>query len=338
MADHFRYGVMGAGLIGCYLGGLLAAPGRHVTLVGRGRIQGDIARHGLTLSHYSQAPRTVEGFVFATDAAALASCDVVLVCVKSPATASVAKALHPVIAHNALVVSFQNGLNNAQVLRAHLPERTVLPGLVPFNVTSPEPGRFHKGTEGALYWRTAPGRRVLNMMAAFESAGQPVALRDPMLPVLWGKLLLNLNNALNVLHGGPLRSGLVQREYRRTLAAMMREALAVLEAADIAPESPTKVQPQTVPKLLSLPTPVYRVLMDRVLRIDPTARSSMLEDLELGRPSENAYLQGEVIALGRRLGVPVEVNRRVAAAVDAAFAAGRSPELTGREMAQRFLA
>lgn len=335
--DFPRYGVVGAGLVGNYLGGLLALGGRRVTLVGRGPIGGDLARHGMRLTDYRGWSARPEGFVFVTDMAALAGCDVILVCVKSPDTDATARALDGVIAHNALVVSFQNGVRNARTLRERLPERTVLPGLVPFNVTSPEPGRFHKATQGDLFWRTAPGRRVLDMQAAFREAGQAVELRDPMLGLQWGKLLLNLNNALNVLQGGPLREGLRQRGYRRVLAAMIGEGVRALAAADIRPEAATRIPPARLPGVLRLPNPLFTLAMDRVATIDASARSSMLEDLERGRASENDWIQGELIRLARRGGVSVEVNRRVGEAVEAAFAVGTSPRMSGREMAERFL-
>jgi len=337
MADKIKYGVLGAGLIGTYLGGLLSAAGRNVTLVGRGRVQGEIAKAGLTLSHYDRKSLNPNGFIYLTDMKALAGCDVILICVKSQQSADVARDLAQYIEGAPLIISFQNGIGNADVMKEVLPGMTVLPGMVPFNVTSPAPGQFHQGTEGGLYIKAMSDHRLMDMKAAFESVGIEVDLRDPLLAVQWGKLLMNLNNALNTLHGGPLRAGLVQKDYRRVLARMIEEALEALRLVGIEPESPTSMAPSALPKLLRLPTLIYKFLMDRLLKIDPTARSSMLEDLELGRASENVYIQGEVLRLGRQVGASVETNRKVAEAVEAAFEAGASPRLTGAEMAKAFL-
>ena len=335
--DSLKYGVLGAGLIGTYLGGRLASVGRDVVMVGRPRIRGEIAKHGLRLTHYAKPEVSAERFTYETDMSALSGCDVILMCVKSPATEGVGRQLAEVLKGSPLVVCFQNGVSNAQRLETILTGMPVLPGLVPFNVASPEPGRFHQGTEGGLYIRAFSDQRLMALKAALEESGIEVELRAPMRPLLWGKLLMNLNNPLNALWGGPLRAGLMQWNYRRVLAKMVAEALAVLEAAEIKPESPAKIGPQWLPWILRLPTPLYGMLMAGLLKIDPKARSSMLEDLELGRPSENAYLQGEIIDLGRRFGVSVETNRRVAEAVEAAFAAGASPKLDGDAMARRFL-
>ena len=335
--DGLRYGVMGAGLIGTYLGGRLAQVGRDVVMVGRPATRGAIARNGLRLTHYDRPEARPESFAYETEIGALSGCDVILLCVKSQATEEVGRELAARLTHSPLVVTFQNGVSNARRLEEILTDAVVLPGLVPFNVASPEPGRFHQGTEGDLYVRAYSDKRLMALKAAFEEAGVGMELRAPMRPLLWGKLLMNLNNPLNALWGGPLRAGLMQGPYRRVLAAMIGEALDVLRAAEIEPESPGKLSPKLLPFLLRLPTPIYAVLMAVLLKIDPEARSSMLEDLEGGRTSENTYLQDEIIRLGRRFGVRVETNRRVAEAVADAFKTGESPKLSGREMARRFL-
>ena len=332
-----KIGVMGAGLIGCYVGGLLAEAGRNVVMVGRGRIQGEIAQGGLRLTRFDGEPLAPEGFLYATDVSALAGCDTVIVTVKSQDTEDAARAMLPHLDEGTLIVSFQNSLGNRRRLTSVMPFRPILMGVVPFNVTSPEPGRFHKGTEGALLLERSTDPRVLEMREDFARVGQELELREDMLDVMWGKLLLNLNNPLNALHGGTLRSGLRQGAYRRVLARLIAEALAALDAAGIAPRATGRVPPRWLPRLLRLPSVLYVPLMDLLLRIDPEARSSMLDDLELGRGSENDMLQGEIIRLGRRHGVRVETNRRVAEATADAFAAGTSPRMSGRDMVRAFL-
>ena len=332
-----KVGIMGAGLVGTYLGGLLSAAGRDVVMVGRGRTQGAIAKNGLTLTHHKLDPQTPEGFLFATDASALAGCSTVVVTVKSQDTAEVARELAEHLSEDALVISFQNSLGNVERLRKHLPFRTVLAGVVPFNVTSPAPGTFHQGTEGTLLLERSTDPRVLELQSDFEAVDRELELREDIRDVQWGKLLLNLNNPLNALHGGSLRSGLSQWGYRRVLARMVAEALRVTDAADIHPVATGRVAPKHLPLLLRLPSFLYVPLMDLILRIDPHALSSTLDDLEAGRGSENDHLQGEVVRLGRRHGVDVSTNARVMDALDAAFAAGTSPEMSGREMAQAFL-
>ena len=332
-----KVGIMGAGLVGTYLGGLLSAAGRDVVMVGRGRTQGAIAKHGLTLTHYRLDAQRPQGFLFATDASVLAGCSTVVVTVKSQGTSAAARELAEHLSEDALVISFQNSLGNVERLREHLPFHTVLAGVVPFNVTSPAPGTFHQGTEGALLIERSTDPRVLELQSDLVSLHRELDLREDIRDVQWGKLILNLNNPLNALSGGPLRAGLAQWGYRRVLARMVSEALRVADAAAIHPVATGRIAPRHLPFLLRLPSFLYVPLMDLLLRIDPYARSSTLDDLEAGRGSENDHLQGEVVRLGRRHGVDVSTNARVMDALEDAFAKGRSPDMSGREMARAFL-
>ena len=142
------------------------------------------------------------------------------------------------------------------------------------------------------------------------------------------KLLHDLNNALNALSGLPLVSQLSDRAWRRVLAAQIREALAVLSAASVAPARLDKVPPKLIPAILSLPDPVFRVLARRMLAMDPEARSSMWDDLQKRRTTEIDYLQGAIIALGEKVRLPTPVARQIMKLIKAAEAASRgSPRL-----------
>ncbi|KVD48052.1 hypothetical protein WI85_17815 [Burkholderia ubonensis] len=80
--------MVGAGVVGCYVGGRLAAAGLPVTLIGRARIGDAIRNHGLTLSDHREyrAQCAPGGVAFDTDMAAAADAALVLVTVKSAAT------------------------------------------------------------------------------------------------------------------------------------------------------------------------------------------------------------------------------------------------------------
>jgi 2-dehydropantoate 2-reductase len=134
--------------------------------------------------------------------------------------------------------------------------------------------------------------------------------------VLWGKLLLNLNNPVNALSGRPLRAPLLDRSHRRVLAALQDEALRWLDAAGIAPARLTPLPARRVPALLRLPTPLFRLVAARTLRIDERARSSMADDLRRGRATEVDLLCGEVVRLATSLGGAAPLNARIAALVN----------------------
>lgn len=318
-----RICIYGAGSIGCYVGGRLAATGTAVTFVGREKLARELTTHGLRLTDYEGAALAVapDAVRFATTPAAAADADLVLVTVKSAGTDDAGRELATVLRPDALVASFQNGLHNADELRRRLPERTVLTGMVQFNVVNRGDGRFHHGSEGRL--EIERHARLEPFLPLFARAGLPLVVHDRMEPVQWAKLVLNLNNPINALSNEPLKTQLARRDYRRCTALAQAEALALLDAAGITPARLTPLPPSWIPTVLRLPDFVFTRLAGRMLAIDPQARSSMWEDLEAGRRTEVDYLNGEIVRLAERLGRRAPVNARLVALVRDAENGGR---------------
>ena len=153
-----------------------------------------------------------------------------------------------------IVVSLQNGIGNVSVLRQRLPGRRVLAGMVPFNVVSAGAGRFHRSTSG-------------DIVIEQDDAGTAAQLSVPDLTmrpsqniagVQWGKLLVNLNNALNALGDLPLRQQLAQRPWRMLFADPLAEGLAAIKAEGIKPVSSTPIPPSWTPPCCGCRTPSSR--------------------------------------------------------------------------------
>lgn len=319
-----RFCVFGAGSVGCYLGGRLQATGASVGLIGRARIGAELAEYGLRLSYYHGAELQVPaaGINFAEIADAATDADIVLVTVKTAATREAGDALASVLKPGALVISFQNGLRNAEWLAEALPQQTVLTGMVPFNVLARGQGRFHQGSGGELGVEQNDALRP-ELLRAFECAGLPLQIHADIRAVQWAKLLLNLNNPVNALSGLPLKQELSQRGYRRCVAAAQRETLTLLDAAGIRPAKFTAVSPRLFPKLLELPDFLFRRVAGAALAIDPLARSSMWEDLEAGRATEIDWINGEVLQLAQSQGRDAPVNAALTRLIHAAEQGGR---------------
>ena len=324
--------IVGAGSIGCYVGGRLLAAGADVALVGRARIGSELSAHGLTLTDYRNGRWHVppSAIRYMAEPSAAADADLVLVTVKSAATQSVADELKPVLRAGAIVVSFQNGLRNADILRAALPQQTVLAGMVLFNVMQPGPGAFHQGTAGELEVAASPALQPF--LDDFRRAGLPLTERTDMAAVQWAKLLLNLNNAINALANRPLKEELSQRAYRRCLALAQTEALRLLARAGIRPAKLTPIAPAWIPRLLATPDAVFALLGGKMLAMDPLARSSMSDDLAAGRMTEVDWINGEVVRLAERLGQRATVNAQLCALVHAAESATTRPSWSGNDL------
>lgn len=323
--------IFGAGSIGAYVGAALLAGGAEVLMIARARSCERFARGGIAISDLEGRREHIDAARIACseDPAALRGAGLILVCVKSADTAAAAQALAAHARRDALVISLQNGIGNADTLRSALPGMTVLAGMVPFNVVQTPDGRYHRGTEGRLMVEASDA--LARWLGAFEQAGLALVQRADFAAVQWGKLLLNLNNPVNALSGLPLKSQLSQRNYRRCLALLMEEALRALAASGIAPAQIGGVAPNRLPFMLRLPDWIYRRIASASLRIDPQARSSMWEDLQAGRRSEIDYLNGAVVKLAQQAGLDAPANRRIVALVHAAQQRKAAP-MTGDEL------
>src|SRR6202790_121312 len=324
-------GIAGAGSIGCFVGGMCALAGRRVALLARPRVIGEIVSHGLRLTSFEGLDQTIAAsrLTLSDNPSIFSDVGAVLVTVKSADTPEIADLIATHAPPDAVIVSLQNGVGNVPVLRQRLPGRRVLAAMVPFNVIAPGEGRYHRATSGDIVIEqdeagtadqlSVPG---LAMRASADITG-----------VQWGKLLLNLNNALNALADIPLRQQLAQRAWRRLFADQMAEGLAAIKAEGIRPVSSTPIPPGLTPHLLRLPDAVFCVLLGGTVKIGPKARSSMWEDLQRGRRTEIDYLQGLIIEIADRHGLQVPLSRRIVALIKNAEISGkRAPKLTPDEI------
>jgi 2-dehydropantoate 2-reductase len=323
--------IAGAGSVGCYIGARLAAAGRSVTLLTRPALATDIARHGLKCSDLDGHNIEVgpERLTLSTNPAeALAGAKLILVTVKSHDTDKMAALIAEHADTDAIAVSLQNGVCNAKVLRQHLGADRVVDAMVPFNVVQNRPAdagpRFHRASGGVvLIEKTASGIR-----SVLEVPNMPVEEHDDIEAVLWGKLLVNLNNGLNALSGLPIVEQFGDRRWRALVARQLDEGLAVLNDAGIRYAPYEGVPQRALALALRLPDALFRIAAKRMLSMDKNARSSMWEDLQAGRRTEIDHLQGEIIRLADRVGLPVPLNRRVLALVKEAETAKKgSPSL-----------
>ncbi|MEL7099384.1 MAG: 2-dehydropantoate 2-reductase [Pseudomonadota bacterium] len=319
-----RIAVAGAGAIGCFVGGLLAAQGHDVRFMARGATLDDLQRGPLHLTDYAGLDAHVPVTEASDDPAILEGAEVVLVTCKTAATAQIAADIKRFAPVSAPILSLQNGLEAVDALRTALADRDVRAAMVPFNVVRPGPNHFHRATSGDILVQDGPMPDLAAKALIFET-------HPDIRGVQYGKLLINLNNAPNALADIPILDQLQDRAWRRLLADQMAEALRVLNAAGITPAKTTAAPPALIPHILRLPTPLFRRVAAQMLTIDPSARASMWDDLTQRRMTEIGALQGHIIALGAAHGVPTPINSAIAAAVAAAEAAAGGPPGLGPE-------
>ena len=325
--------IAGAGSIGCYVGGMLASGGPDVHFFARERIAKDLTQNGLHLSDWTgkNINLTPDQFQVSTQAEVLADADMILICVKSKDSAEMATAIKDSGNSSATIFSCQNGVSNVPAISNILPNHTVLPVMVPYNVVYEVGGKFHCGTEGELYCQEHESANALQKAANNAQLG--FEQKPDMMSILWGKLLLNLNNPVNALSGIPLKQQLETRGYRKIYAACLKEGLAVLKAANITPGKVAAVPVAIIPTILSLPDFLFKRVAQKMLAIDPKARSSMWEDLQNKRPVEVDFITGEIIKLGKQVGVNTPTNQHLLELVKQAQDNGQgSPNLEAAKL------
>jgi 2-dehydropantoate 2-reductase len=324
-------GVAGAGSIGCFVGGMLMAGGRRIALLARPRVISEIEACGLRLTSFEGFDRTIDAnaFTLSDNPSVFADAGVVLITVKSADTADMADIIARSAPPDVVVVSLQNGVGNVEVLRNRLPGRRVLGGMVPFNVIALGEGRYHRAISGDIVIEQDDAATSEKLSVP----GLKMRPTDNIDGVQWGKLLLNLNNALNALADLPLQAELAQRRWRRLFADQMAEGLAAMRAEGIRPVSPTPIPAGWMPPLLRLPDMIFEVVLGRTMKIDPEARSSMWEDLQRGRRTEIDYLQGVITAIAERRGLDTPLSHRIVALIRKAEADGKgSPGLSPEQI------
>jgi 2-dehydropantoate 2-reductase len=256
-----------------------------------------------------------------TDLAAVRDADLVLVCVKSADTHSVAQQLAPLLRADARVLSLQNGVDNAATLARHL-ARPVGVAAAYIAAALPEPGVVeHAGGVGLVMGLVtgrvdaaedvpAAGPLSLPALAAlFSSAGFDVRLTDEPLRALWDKLIVNCAcNAISGLAPADYGAMAALPAIGELQAAVVREAVAVAQAEGVA---------------VSLDAALAAVR--RVALAMPLQRSSTAQDLARGRPTEIAQLNGHIAQRGAALGVPVPLNQALWALVQLAESQRRVP-------------
>lgn len=298
-----KIGVMGAGAVGCYYGGMLARAGHEVALVGRPAHVEALQQRGLRLQ---TAAFDVELPVHAsTEAAALIDAALVLFCVKSTDTEAAGLELRDHLAPDALVLSLQNGVDNAERLQA-LVGVPVWPAVVYVAAEMAGPGHVKHNGRGELVIgptavRGAPGTlEAAGLLALLGDAGVPAETGDNVAGVLWAKLVLNCAyNALSALTNLPYGPLVAREGIARVMDDLVAECLAVA-AADgvwIPGEVPASVR--------------------RIAQTMPAQFSSTAQDLRRGRRSEIDHLNGYVVRRGEATGTPTPVNRCLHALVKA---------------------
>lgn len=290
---QLRIAVMGAGSVGCYYGGRLARAGHPVALVGRPVHVAAMRRDGLLLETADFRQHVpVEA---STEAAAIGGAGLVLCCVKATDSETAARQMAPFLADDAVVLSLQNGVDNAARLQAIL-GRPVAPAVVYVATEMAGPGHVRHHGRGELV--LAENAISPALAAELADAGIPIEFSDNVAGALWAKLILNCAwNALSAIARIPYGQLFASPGVEAVMRDAVDECLAVARADGV-----------------EIPGDVWANIC-QIAASMPAQRSSTAQDLARGKPSEIDHLNGYIVRRGEALGIATPVNRTLHALV-----------------------
>ena len=281
-----KIAVMGAGAVGCYFGALLARAGHEVVLIGRPALVEVVRREGLLLE--SAAYTGAVALLADTEASAVSGAQLVLFCVKSGDTQSAGEAIAPHLSADALVLSLQNGVDNAQRLSAAIGREAVPAVVYVATAMAGEAHVVHHG-RGELLIGTSP--KSNEIAALLTQAAIPTQVSERVIEALWNKLVINCAwNALSAISQQPYGYLLESEGVTRLMRQVFDECIAVAGACGIE---------------------LGEALWNSVLDIGVSMagqRSSTAQDLARGKRSEIDHLNGYVVRLGEIHGIATPVN------------------------------
>jgi len=290
--DWPRIAVVGAGAVGGYFGGMFARAGAPIVLIGRRHFADAVNSNGLVLDK-SEGQERIR-VAATTEISAIRDCSLILFSVKANDTAETAKQIAPFLQPEATVVCLQNGVDNADRVRAATNVVTV-PAVVYVAVSVPEFGRVKHLARGDLIIGPL-SERTTEVANVFNRAAISCRISENIEGELWVKLLCNCAlNAISALgharYGQIVQSG----DAKQLMQDVVDEVLAVARAAGV-----------VLPGVDDRESGMAAAMKIATQMAD--AFSSTAQDLNRGRRTEIDALNGYIVRQGAALAVPVPIN------------------------------
>ncbi len=282
--------VVGAGAVGSYYGGFLARGGINVTLIARPAHTEAIRRDGLFLDTltFKEAVRISA----TTDMEAVKTADLVLLCVKTLDTVAVARDVAGHMAPDSIMISMQNGVDNAERIEHELGLK-VVSAAVYVAASIPQPGTVkHSGRGDLVIGGPFPKATLAAVADMFEKAGIPCRVSETLLFEMWTKLVMNCGyNAISALTGADYGTIVEDPTTFELMARIVEECVVVANAKKIPLDSED--------------------MKDRLRKLGaamPTTRSSTQQDIARGKLTEIDALNGYIATQGKKLGIATPMN------------------------------
>ena len=308
-----RIAILGSGGVGGYFGGRLAASGCDVSFIARGGHLEALQNHGLRI----ESPRGdlhIPRVQATADPAAIGHVDVVFFTVKLYDTEPALRMLSPVVGPNTVVIPFQNGVDSVDLLTHAVGPTHVAGGSAYIFAVIEAPGVIrHTGVERLVFGELDGSRsdRLQRLHDACVAGGFQATVSDRILVDVWTKFVrLSVLSGMTTVTRCPVGVIRDDPELFAMFQAAGLETMAVARACGV-----------------DVPATVVNELGKMAEALPASSKSSMLEDLERGRPLELPWLSGAVVRIGRERGVDTPIHRFISAVLQP-HVAGREPRST----------
>lgn len=289
---RLKVAVVGVGAVGGYFGGLLAKGGADVSFIARGELLRALRAKGLTVKSgkgdFSIRIRATH------DPAEVGPVNLVLFCVKSYDTEPAMRQTLPMVEQQTTVLSLQNGIDNEEKISSVIGTEKVLAGVAHIGASVPEPGTILHQEGGTIVFGELDGgisERVTSLQAFFDRCGLPAEGSPDMKKVLWTKLAWNAPfNAINALVGGPVKA-IIENPNTLDLARRVTAEVVTIANASGVPLA-------------------FEQVWERNIQFSQRydVKTSMLHDLEAGKPLEHKALNGIIVKKAAELGLSTPSN------------------------------
>jgi 2-dehydropantoate 2-reductase len=330
-----KIAVIGAGAIGSVIGGLLSKAGEDVTLIGRKPHIDAINQNGLVLEGPSGKTvvrvKAAENLDFKPDLA--------LLTVKSQDIESSVKKAQAFLS-GALLVTMQNGVRSDDIVAGVLGKENIISGVVLYNCEFLEPG---KALYSKLLSRTAlligepfgaKGNRLQSLSTLFNKA-LPTDISEDIRGAHWTKLLWNLLTAVPAVTGLSYQEGKHYPQIRELNINLMKEGLEVIKLAGIKTALVPGFTLSFIETIAKMPLSEASSMMKNAIESggEQHTLGSILQSIKRGKSTEVDYMNGEIVNLGKKRGIPTPVNSWIVGLVHQMETTGKF--LTVDELTQR---
>jgi len=248
---------------------------------------------GLSIEDAATGEVTVVHPKASADPAAVTGSDVLIIFVKSTATAEAAAQFKSFAKPGTIALTLQNGLGNEEILRKYFGASGTAAGVTSQGATFLGPGKIRHAGKGPTHMAMSDGDsgKLTGLAKALTAAGFEIHVDKDVAGMVWSKLLINVG--INALTGLNLKNGqlLDHEDVKSLMAGLVNEAIAVAKARGVH---------------LSYEDPVATVY--DVARKTGANTSSMLQDFQKNRQSEIDFMNGAIVREAEALGIPVPLN------------------------------